>query len=91
MKGQMTTADDHEVLPPTERTRIPFGEIIVTRRPLWRRVLRFPFVCRGHYRVMRRHGVGRLLAMYGAWMLAGQSLGLGWMGALVLAVAGGLC
>jgi hypothetical protein len=41
-----------------------------SQRPLWQRVLRFPFVGYRHYVILRQTN-GRIVSAYGAWLLAG--------------------
>jgi hypothetical protein len=48
--------------------------LVLKRRPLWQRVLRFPFTCRRNYKIMRSHQTSRIVALYGAWLLAGLTL-----------------
>lgn len=48
--------------------------VLLVRRPLWKRVLRFPFVWHQHYGVLRRSTDSRLLALYGAWLMAGLTV-----------------
>lgn len=43
-------------------------------RPWWQRLIMFPWVWRGHYMTLRRHGNGVWLSMYGSWILAGVIL-----------------
>ena len=45
--------------------------VTVTKRPLLNRLARFPFVAHKHYRLLRRHGNGRLFSLCAAWTLAG--------------------
>ena len=56
------------------------GSMTVTvelvKRPAWQRVLRFPFVCRKHYLVFRRTD-GRIVSLYGAWLMAGLTVKVG--------------
>lgn len=40
------------------------------RRPLWSLILRTPLLWLRHYRVFRRDGAERIVAVYAAWILA---------------------
>lgn len=52
---------------------MPYTDYVLRRRPLWRRVLRFPVLWRHHYATYRRH-VERVPAAWHSFQLARQVL-----------------
>jgi len=42
----------------------------IYKRPWWKVLLRLPRTWHGHYKIMRRCGASRLVALCGAWVLA---------------------
>jgi hypothetical protein len=50
--------------------------IVVRRRSLAQRIIRFPFVAWSHYTILRRT-CGRRASAYGAWLLASLIITVG--------------